>query len=100
MPEVRIVVSHHFTVDPSKLTIGLPELPDEITRTIVVGETVLAEKVPLTKISEGDRELFEVELSKLVLESTRTAKPVVAVVSPPPEVVPETPSGNQEMSLF
>ena len=73
MAEVRVQVAFHFTFDPAK---QLAALPEEITKTIAVGDKVTPEKVQSGKvIGDATRTAMLIEMEKLVLAAQKTAKP-------------------------
>lgn len=80
MSETRISASFHFVINPAHQTIGLIELPQTLILTYGLGSKVLAEKVSLEQVPCLIRERLEVEIAQLVLEQTRTAKPLAAPI--------------------
>lgn len=78
MSEVRAAVTYHFKIDPAKQTIGLPQFPAEITRTISCGDAIKAEKVALDTLPLAEREQLEALIAQQVVESVRVAQPVAA----------------------
>jgi hypothetical protein len=82
MADIRIQVAYHFKIDPAKLLPGAVRLPEQITRTVSVGEEFTTEKVSTESLSLSDRLHLETEIEKQVAEATRTARPAGAPVVP------------------
>lgn len=105
MSDVRAAVTYHFKIDPAKQTIGLPQLPAEITRTISCGDAIKAEKVALDTLPLAEREQLEALIAQQVVESVRVAQPVAArPAAAPVAPVPSAPAPCAEeedgLSLF
>lgn len=75
MPEIRAQVAYHFKLDPATMT-GPVRLPEQITRTVSVGEHLHTEKVASIALPVADRVDLLAEIEKQAREATRTAKPV------------------------
>jgi hypothetical protein len=95
--EVRAQVAYHFKIDPAKLTPGRIQLPDQITRTVSVGDEMTTEKVSSLAIPVSDRVVLIVELEKQTAEQTRTARPAGAATT---TTVAGQPAEDDEMSAF
>lgn len=80
MPDVRVQVAYHFTFDPAK---SLAELPEEVTRTLVVGEHMTLAKFPSLDLEDEVYAEMMKEMDKLVFKTMKKAKPVKKVVSTP-----------------
>jgi hypothetical protein len=93
--EIRVQIAHHFKIDPAKLAPGLVRLPEQITRTVSVGEEFSTEKVSIDCLSAADRATLVAELEKQTREATRTARP--AGSAPLPEAAAES---EDELSAF
>lgn len=89
MAEIRVQVAYHFKIDPAQLTPGLISLPEQIIRTVSVGDDFSTEKVSGNCLSLEDRSRLQVEIDKQCVEATRTARPVVDG-----ETVAETPAAG------
>lgn len=72
MAEIRVQIAYHFKIDPAKESTP----PEQITRTISVGEEFTTEKVNCNEIKFEDRGLLQAEIDKVCREATRTARPV------------------------
>jgi hypothetical protein len=75
MAEIRIQIAHHFKIDPAQLVPGLIRLPEQITRTVSVGDEFSTEKVSLGSLPDADRIALIAEIEKQTREATRTAQP-------------------------
>lgn len=73
--DIRVQAAYHFKIDPAKLTPGRIQLPEQITRTVLVGEEMTTEKVSVLTLSAADRATIIAELEKQTREATRTARP-------------------------
>lgn len=93
MAEIRVQVAYHFKIDPAKQAPGLVRIPEQITRTVAVGDEVRPEKVSPDSIPAADQAVILAELEKMVAEATRTARPAGAA---PLEDKPQA----KEMSAF
>jgi hypothetical protein len=71
--EVRVSVSMHFTFDPTK---GFAKIPEEITKTLAVGDEFQLEKVPGAALVGPTRDFMLKEMEKVVFSSQKKAKPV------------------------
>lgn len=80
MAEVRAQVAYHFKTDPGKLAPGLVRLPEQITRTVSVGDEFITEKVSLDCLPAPDRAVLIAEIEKQTKEATRTAQPAGSAV--------------------
>jgi hypothetical protein len=96
MAETRVQIAYHFKIDPAQLVPGAIRLPEQITRTVSVGEEFTTEKVGTDSLPPHDRQALRDELEKQAREATRTARPAGA----PPEE--QTAAGNEseELSAF
>ena len=94
--EIRAQVAYHFKIDPAKLTPGRIQLPEQITRTISVGEELQTEKVSLLALSLADRAAITTELQKLTVEATRTARPAGTTTTPGADAAEEP----EELNAF
>lgn len=79
MAEVKVQIAVHFKIDPAKQSIGLIDYPGTVNKTVSIGDHI----IPSTESFSGafgSVDLSEItkELEKLVLESTRTAKPITS----------------------
>jgi hypothetical protein len=98
MAEIRVQVAYHFKIDPAKLEPGKVRLPEQVTRTVAIGEEMITEKVSIGCIPIPDVEQLTAELEKQVREATRTARPAG---SPGPVSGDEEPGEHkEEMSAF
>lgn len=93
--EVRAQVAYHFKIDPAKLTPGRIQLPDQITRTVSVGDEIFTEKVDSFSLARCDCAALVEQLEKLTVEQTRTARPAGAAAAAE-ESAPE----QDEVSAF
>jgi hypothetical protein len=94
--EVRAQISHHFKIDPAKLAPGLVRIPEQITRTVSVGDELTTEKVSSECLSPDDRAAILAEIEKQTREATRTARPAGAA----PAADPVDSVVDDEMSAF
>jgi hypothetical protein len=78
--DIRIQVAYHFKLDPSKMAkvadIEKIPLPEEITRTVSVGEDFTTEKIATSSLSPWDRRAIREALAPQIVEANRTAQPV------------------------
>lgn len=93
MSEIRIQVAYHFKIDPAKQLPGAVLLPEQITRTVAVGDDFTPEKVSLDSLPLADQAIIREVLEKKVAEATRTARPAGS-----PAPVPA--AAADEMSAF
>lgn len=93
--EIRVQVAYHFKIDPAKLAPGLIRIPEQITRTVTVGEEFFTEKVSNDCLSHADCAAIVSDLEKLTREATRTARPAGSALLP--EAVAEE---QEELSAF
>lgn len=93
--EVRVQIAHHFKIDPAKLAPGLIRLPEQITRTVSVGDEFTTEKVSLDSLSLSDRAALIAELEKQTREATRTARPAGSAPA-----IEAAAADNEEISAF
>ena len=96
MAETRVQIAYHFKIDPAQLVPGLIRLPEQITRTVSVGEAFTTEKVGIDSLQAADREALTCELEKQCREATRTARPAGSVAADPAEVEEKA----EELSAF
>lgn len=94
--DIRVQAAYHFKIDPAKLTPGRIQLPEQITRTVSVGEEMTTEKVSVLTLSVADRAAIIAELEKQTAEATRTAR---QAGSSSAQEMPAEESG-EEMSAF
>ncbi|MGD0585574.1 MAG: hypothetical protein ABSA86_07330 [Oryzomonas sp.] len=78
MSAKRVQIAYHFQVDPAQMTAGMVRLPEQITRTVSVGEEFTTEKVGSDCLSFDDRGRLVAAIEKECLEANRTARPVAA----------------------
>jgi hypothetical protein len=78
MAETRVQIAYHFKIDPAQLVPGLVRLPEQITRTVSVGDEFKTEKVSPDSMQETDRAALVAEIEKQCREATRTARPAGA----------------------
>jgi hypothetical protein len=80
MSEIRVQLAYHFKIDPAKLSAGTivdrVPLPEQLTRTVSVGDDLITEKVTLGDLSPLDRSALREMIHKQIKEATRTARPV------------------------
>ena len=114
MPDLRAQVVFHFKFDPSKMTAGIPEIPDTIQKTVSVGDKIIAEKVSVNELPFTDRQIIEAEILAQMAVYQQRSLPVaegaategVAAVQPQSapvlSVVPNPDSSNSTggMSVF
>lgn len=102
MAETRVQVAYHFKIDPAKLVAGMdPEripLPEQITRTVSVGDELTTEKVASMSLAPYDRSALRAAIAKQVPEATRTAKPIGDASAPESSIKPE--NEDEEISAF
>lgn len=94
--EIRVQAAYHFKIDPAKLTPGRIQLPEQITRTVSVGEEMTTEKVSVLTLSAADRAAIIAELEKQTAEATRTARPAGSA----PAFDPAAGRDVEELSAF
>jgi len=92
--QTRVQVAYHFQIDPAQLVPGAVRLPEQITRTVCVGEHFKTEKVSSDCLPAADQAELLDAMEKQVREATRTARPAGAG----PAALPEEPA--EEMSAF
>ena len=80
--DIRVQAAYHFKIDPAKLTPGRVQLPEQITRTVSIGEEMQTEKVSVLTLSPADRAAIVAELEKQCAEATRTARPAGSAAAP------------------
>ena len=73
MAKIRVQVAIHFEFDPAT---QLADIPEEITKTIAIGDELIASKVPASSISLADTTKIILEMDKQVFEAQKKAKPV------------------------
>ncbi len=95
--EVRAQIAFHFKIDPAKLVPGLARIPEQITRTVSVGDELTTEKVSADCLSPADRAAILVELEKQTREATRTARPAGSAQPAEPA---QASAEAEEMSAF
>jgi len=96
--EIRAQVAYHFKIDPAKLTTTDPEripLPEQITRTVSVGEELHTEKLSTIALPPADRSSLRKMIADQVKEATRTARPAGAA-----SVEEEPAPAEEEVSAF
>lgn len=107
--EIRAQVAYHFKLDPAKLTPGSITLPQQLTRTVSVGEELFTEKVDRDILSHADCAALVEQLEIAAREANRTAKaiaPAAAKPAPEPAAEPEKKSildiepETEELSAF
>lgn len=98
MAETRVQIAYHFKTDPTQLVPGAVRIPEQIIRTVSIGETFTTEKVSVDCLSDCDRKALIAELDKQTREATRTAKPT-ATEPAASEVTPAAAS-DEEISAF
>ncbi len=81
MSEIRIQIALHFKWDPAKDALAIPE---EITKTIAIGDEITPVKVPGALISGKTAELIRSKMTELQIKAKKTAKPVTKKVEPKP----------------
>ena len=91
--EIRVQVAYHFKIDPAKLSPGLVRLPEQIIRTVSVGDELITEKVATECVPPTDRAVLISEIEKQVSVATRTARPAGSTV-------PTEEAASEEMSAF
>jgi hypothetical protein len=100
--ETRVQVAYHFKIDPAKLiAVTDPEriaLPEQITRTVSVGDEFDTEKVAAQSLSPWDRTALREAIAKLIPEATRTAKPIGSPSAPGINVA--SAGDDEELSAF
>lgn len=99
MAEIRVQIAYHFKINPSDLLPGQIRLPEQITRTVSVGEELITEKVATETLPSWDRETLHEQLDKQCREATRTARPAGSA----PAATAENPADIQqedEISAF
>lgn len=96
--ETRVQVAYHFKIDPAKLTPGQVRLPEQITRTVSVGDDFTTEKVSLESLTAWDRSALCTVLDKQTVEATRTARPAGSSAAPSIDAGPAGP--EDEISAF
>lgn len=95
--EIRVQVAYHCKIDPTKQTLGAIGLPEQITRTISVGDEFMTEKVSSNSLSLDDRAALIAFIEKEACEATRTAKPLGSLTDGRPAA---EASEDDEMSAF
>lgn len=80
MAEVRVCVALHFTFDPAK---SLATIPQEVMKTISVGDVIMPEKVTDKVFGEATKRLLVAEMDKLVFAAQKKAKPVTKAAPTP-----------------
>lgn len=95
--EVRAQIAYHFKIDPAKLATGLIRIPEQITRTVSVGDELTTEKVSSNCLSLVDQDAILAEIEKQTREATRTARPAGSVQPAEPATVS---AEAEEMSAF
>lgn len=95
--EVRAQIAYHFKIDPAKLVPGLIRIPEQITRTVSVGDELITEKVSSNCLSLMDQDAILAEIEKQTREATRTARPAGAAQPAEPA---EASAEAEEMSAF
>jgi hypothetical protein len=96
--ETRVQVAYHFKIDPAKLVPGQIRLPEQIIRTVSVGDDLTTEKVSLESLSSWDRDALRDALEKQTCEATRTARP--AGSAPAPTLGTDHKIEDDEISAF
>lgn len=76
----RVQVAYHFQMDPAQLVPGAVRLPEQITRTVCVGDEFKTEKVSPDCLPAADRLALVEEIEQQVREATRTARPAGAAL--------------------
>lgn len=94
MSEKRVQVAYHFKIDPAQMIPGAVRIPEQITRTVTVGEEFKTEKVSSACLSPADHAALVAEIDKQVQEATRTARPAGTAASAP------IADAAEEMSAF
>jgi hypothetical protein len=89
MADIRVSVSMHFTFDPAK---QFAKIPEEITKTIAIGEAIIPAKVPGAALSGETGKTILMEMEKLVAHAQKKAKPAKAAT---PEAKPADKAGEQ-----
>ena len=79
MAEVKVQIAVHFKIDPAKQSIGLIDYPGTVNKTVSIGDHIIPSTVGFSE-AFGPDDLSEItkELEKLVLDATRTAKPLTS----------------------
>lgn len=95
--ETRVQVAYHFKIDPAQLLPGSIRLPEQITRTITVGEEIIPAKVSIDCLPAADRAALMAEIDKQTREATRTARPAGSL---PQAAAGGLESDDEEMSAF
>ena len=92
--EQRIQIATHFTIDPAKQVLGSIKYPDKVTVTLAIGEHLEPQKINFdVAFTTEQKEKIEEHLNTLIIESSRTAKPVNISTSTPSDE-------DEEISLF
>lgn len=102
MAETRVQIAYHFKIDPAQMVPGQIRLPEQIIRTVTVGEEFNTEKVGMECLSLEDRARLVMEIDKQCREMTRTAQAVADGNGPagPAAFVSADGEAAEEMSAF
>lgn len=75
--ETRVQIATHFTIDPTKQTLGAIEYPEKVTITLAIGEHIDPQKIEFdVAITAEQKSKIEEQLNALIIETGRTAKPI------------------------
>lgn len=94
MAEKRIQVAYHFKVDPAQLVPGAIRIPEQIIRTVAIGDDFTTDKVSSACLSPEDHQALLAGIEKQVVDATRTARPADAAP------IAEATTNDEEMSAF
>jgi len=108
MSEITVTLAYHFKVDPAKMTPGLFSLPEQVSRTLAVGETVHPGKASSGEIPHDIQEVIDREVESLILKQGKTARKVDSTKAaqgeeksePAQEKGPQSSPASTNMNLF